>query len=110
MRELKRKLYKRASSYEITIPKALIWDLNLKKKHYVEFELISKDKWSLSIKTSKSRLKSRKILLRKLYTRGHSFETTLPLPVVLGLDSSKKYIVIFRLEKGKWIINFEETK
>lgn len=110
MHELKRKLYKRASSYEITIPKTIIWDKDLKKKHYVAFELISKDQWSISIQSSKSASKSKKILLRNLYIKGHSFETTLPLPVILSLDPSKEYFVIFRFDKNRWLIDFEEAK
>lgn len=110
MHELKRKLYKRVSSYEVTIPKAIIWDLDLKKKHYIAFEKTSKGKWSISIQSSKSFTKSKKIILRKIYIRGHSFETTLPLPIVLGLDPSKEYLVIFRFENNKWVIDFEVIK
>jgi hypothetical protein len=35
--EFRRKLYKRGSSYETTIPKPLLFALDLKKKHNVVF-------------------------------------------------------------------------
>ena len=47
---------------------------------------------------------------RKLYKRGSSFETTVPMPLLFGLDDKKKYNVIFSYEKGKWVISFEERK
>ena len=47
---------------------------------------------------------------RKLYKRGSSFETTIPMPLVLLLDKSKKYNVVFFYdeEANKWYIKFEE--
>lgn len=51
-------------------------------------------------------------LERKIYKRGSSFETTLPLPVMLGLDPAKKYNVVFKfdIKKKKWYVEFEELK
>jgi len=53
-----------------------------------------------------------KELKRKLYKRGSSFETTIPMPLLFGLDSDKKYHVVFTLDKksNKWCIEFEENK
>ncbi|MEK6922663.1 MAG: hypothetical protein AABX08_02580 [Nanoarchaeota archaeon] len=48
-----------------------------------------------------------KALKRKLYKRGGSYETTIPTPLLFGLDSSKKYLVVFNYDKGKWYITFE---
>lgn len=51
-------------------------------------------------------------LKRKLYRRGSSFETTIPMPLLFGLDPDKKYNVVFEMEKesGRWFIRFEERK
>ena len=48
---------------------------------------------------------------RKLYKRGSSYETTIPMPLLFALDKSKKYNVIFYYdeESNKWNIKFEET-
>ena len=48
---------------------------------------------------------------RKLYKRGSSFETTIPIPLLFALDRSKKYNVIFAYdsEANKWYIKFEES-
>ena len=47
---------------------------------------------------------------RKLYKRGSSFETTIPMPLLFALDKKKKYNVIFAYdeEANRWYIKFEE--
>ncbi|MCC7573982.1 hypothetical protein KO361_00115 [Candidatus Woesearchaeota archaeon] len=47
---------------------------------------------------------------RKLYTRGHSFETTIPKPLLFELDLDKKQNVVFKFDSKakKWYIDFEE--
>jgi len=49
---------------------------------------------------------------RKLYKRGSSFETTIPMPLLFALDKNKKYNVIFSFDTdaNKWYIKFEEQK
>ena len=49
---------------------------------------------------------------RKLYKRGSSFETTIPMPLLFALDKSKKYNVVFSYDQiaNKWYIKFEETE
>ena len=49
---------------------------------------------------------------RKIYKRGSSFETTLPMPVAFALDEAKKYNVVFVFDpkKQRWYIEFEELK
>ncbi len=49
---------------------------------------------------------------RKLYKRGSSFETTIPMPLLFALDKEKKHNVVFSLdpEANKWYIKFEEIK
>ena len=49
---------------------------------------------------------------RKLYKRGSSFETTIPMPMLFSLDKSKKHYVLFKYDKKKdrWHIEFEERK
>lgn len=49
---------------------------------------------------------------RKLYKRGSSFETTIPMPILFELDKSKKHNVLFKFDtkNKKWFIEFEESK
>ena len=47
---------------------------------------------------------------RKIYTRGSSYETTIPMPLLFSTDKKKKYIAVFVFEPntGKWMIKIEE--
>jgi len=47
---------------------------------------------------------------RKLYKRGSSFETTIPMPLLFALDKKKKYNVVFAYDdvENKWYVKFEE--
>lgn len=47
---------------------------------------------------------------RKLYKRGSSFETTIPMPLLFALDKSKKYNVVFKFDNStmRWHVEFEE--
>jgi len=47
---------------------------------------------------------------RKLYTRGSSFETTIPMPLLFKLDMGKKHEVLFKYdpEEDGWYVEFEE--
>ena len=49
---------------------------------------------------------------RKLYKRGSSFETTIPMPLLFALDKSKKHNVVFSYDPAvnKWFIKFEQAK
>jgi len=49
---------------------------------------------------------------RKLYKRGSSFETTIPMPLMFALDKNKKHNVVFSFdpEQNKWYIKFEESE
>jgi len=49
---------------------------------------------------------------RKLYKRGSSFETTIPMPLLFALDKEKKYHVVFKFDdsKHKWYIEFEPVE
>ncbi|MFH1849491.1 MAG: hypothetical protein ABH879_04865 [archaeon] len=47
---------------------------------------------------------------RKLYRRGSSFETTVPMPLLFALDTKKKHNVVFRFDQNRWYIIFEEAK
>lgn len=49
---------------------------------------------------------------RKIYTRGSSYETTIPMPLLFSMDKAKKYtaIFVFEPESGKWVIRIEEEK
>jgi hypothetical protein len=46
---------------------------------------------------------------RRLYRRGSSFETTIPMPLLLTLDPEQKHDVIFAFdpEKQSWQVRFE---
>lgn len=47
---------------------------------------------------------------RKLYKRGSSFETTIPMPLLFALNKGKKHNVIFSYDTAanKWFVKFEE--
>ncbi len=49
---------------------------------------------------------------RKLYSRGSSYETTIPMPLLFPLDLKKKHSVIFVYDKSKnrWYLDFKEEK
>jgi len=49
-------------------------------------------------------------LKRKLYRRGSSYETTIPMPLLFALDKSKKHNVLFKFDaqKNKWYVEFEQ--
>lgn len=51
-------------------------------------------------------------LKRKLYRRGSSYETTIPMPLLFALDTKKRYHVVFCYESSaqRWYISFEEVK
>jgi len=49
---------------------------------------------------------------RKLYKRGSSFESTIPMSLLFKLDLDKKHNVVYTYDKklNKWFIDFEEIK
>jgi hypothetical protein len=49
---------------------------------------------------------------RKLYKRGSSFETTIPMPMLFHLDLKKKHNILFKFDSKnqKWYIEFEVAK
>ena len=49
---------------------------------------------------------------RKIYKRGSSFETTIPMPLLFALDINKKHNIIFKFnsKEKKWYIDFDEVK
>ena len=49
---------------------------------------------------------------RKLYKRGSSFETTIPMPLLFAMDKSKKQNVVFTYDPAtnRWFIKFEQIK
>jgi hypothetical protein len=51
-------------------------------------------------------------LKRKLYSRGGSFETTVPIQLLFSLDLKKKHNVLFEFDKktNRWYLVFEEEK
>ena len=51
-------------------------------------------------------------IIRKLYKRGSSFETTIPMPLLFAIDKTKKQNVIFKYDPptNRWYIEFEPRK
>ena len=51
-------------------------------------------------------------LRRKLYKRGSSYETTIPMPLLFAVDKKKRYNVVFLFDKesNRWFIKFEEIR
>jgi len=49
---------------------------------------------------------------RKLYKRGSSYETTIPMPLLFSLDMKKKHNIIFKFDSktSKWYLEFEVAK
>ncbi len=49
---------------------------------------------------------------RKLYKRGSSFETTIPMPLLFALDKDRKHNVVFSFDPqtNKWYLKFEQIK
>ena len=47
---------------------------------------------------------------RKLYKRGSSYETTIPIQLLFALDMNKKHNVVFSYDTdaNRWFIKFEE--
>ncbi len=50
-------------------------------------------------------------LRRRLYTRGSSYETTIPKPLLFALDLEKKHLVTFTYddERQRWYLAFREA-
>ena len=48
---------------------------------------------------------------RKLYKRGSSYETTIPMPLLFAIDKSKKQNVMFKFDpdSNRWYVEFEEA-
>ena len=111
--KLRRKLYTRGSSYETTIPSPLLFKLDLnQKKYFVIFQHNnSKEKWYIQFEeNTETRSKATPSeFSRKLYTRGSSYETTIPMPLLFKLSlPEKKYNVLFVYEEAQdtWSIDF----
>jgi len=51
-------------------------------------------------------------LRRKIYRRGSSFETTIPMPLLFALDIKKKHNIVFKFnpKENLWYVEFEEQK
>ncbi|MFH1589654.1 MAG: hypothetical protein ABIB43_03760 [archaeon] len=49
---------------------------------------------------------------RKLYTRGSSFETTIPMPILFATNKKAKHDVIFEYDEtnGRWYIKVEKAE
>jgi hypothetical protein len=47
---------------------------------------------------------------RKIYSRGSSYETTIPMPMLFSADKEKKYcaIFIFDSNNNRWYVKIEE--
>ncbi len=104
MHILKRRLYRRGSSYEVTVPMPILFGMDLKTRHTLTFSK-KQNRWSISF-DKKPNIKS---ITRSLYKRGSSYETTIPLQLLLELNPNRSYYVLFKFDK-EWHISFEEVK
>lgn len=111
--KFRRKLYTRGSSYETTIPLPLLFKLDItQKKYFVLFQYNqTKEKWYITFEEeSESKVTAKPSeFRRKLYTRGSSYETTIPMPLLFKLNlPHQKYIVLFVYEEAQdvWSIDF----
>ena len=50
-------------------------------------------------------------LKRKLYRRGSSWETTIPMPMLFSLDLKKKHNVVFTYDASqkRWFVDFKQA-
>lgn len=50
-------------------------------------------------------------ITRKLYKRGSSYETTIPMPLLFAVDKSKKHDVVFKFDSAanRWYVEFKES-
>ncbi len=50
-------------------------------------------------------------LKRKLYRRGSSFETTIPMPMLFSLNLESKHNVLFQFDQAtnRWYVDFEQA-
>jgi hypothetical protein len=50
-------------------------------------------------------------LKRRLYTRGSSYETTIPKPLLFSVDLKRRQLVrfIYDEEKARWYVDFEQV-
>lgn len=51
-------------------------------------------------------------LKRKLYTRGSSYETTIPAPLLFSIDKKRKHNVVFEydVDSSRWYVSIEELE
>jgi len=113
--EIRRKVYRRGSSHETTIPQALLLIINPDKKYNIVFKYeLEKNRWYLEFEEigQNTEKTSPGIIKRKLYSRTGSFETTIPRTLFLTLDPEKKYYILFKRDSeiNKWYIEFELSK
>ena len=49
-------------------------------------------------------------LKRKLYKRGSSFETTIPMPLLFAIDPKKKHNVVFKFDEknSRWYLDIKK--
>lgn len=111
MVRLSRKLYKRRHSWEATIPMPLISLLDRSKKWDVLYKYDNKvKKWFLSFSEHKKVKKDEnKAIRRHIYVRGSSFASTIPLPLMLGLDLNKRLAAKFEFDSRtqQWFLEVQ---
>ncbi len=100
MVELARKLYKRRHSWETTVPSTIVSLLDKTKKWDILYIFDEKaKKWFLTFSEHKKVKKGEKTGIRRhIYIRGSSLATTIPLPLLLGLDIKKELFAHFEFD------------
>jgi hypothetical protein len=106
--ELTRKLYRRGSSYETTIPKPLLFTLDSVDDCMAIFTHTN-TKCIMTFQQQRLSKPNPNQFSRKLYRRGSTYEITIPRPLLFELDLvNKKYNVVFTKEADDWLISFKE--
>ncbi len=98
-------MWKRAKkSFATTIPRALLFRIDLAKKHFVEWEYISKlDKWVIDFVEKKNKVKLK--FYTFLWKRSQRSYAT-PYPVLVHIDEDKDYEIEYEFDKElqKWTV------
>lgn len=105
------KVWKRTKkSFATTIPQTLLFRIDLSRKHFVEWEYISKSgKWAVNFVEKKKKEKLRFYTL--LWKRSQrSYATTIPYPVLVHIDEDKDHDIEWRFDvkMNKWFVEIKE--
>lgn len=110
------KLWRRSSkSYATTIPQALLFLLDQKKRYEVEWHYDQKSsEWSINFLEADEKNKPKPATFNTLLWKRSqkSYATTIPQAVLIQIDESLEHEIIweFNQKLKNWIIHVEEAK